>query len=74
MEKDYQGLEIILVFHFFLKLEPSGRLILIVIETDFSSGGNLFLLQILHSGYRKLIFWLVETVLFQFLIYPFYWK
>ena len=36
----------------------------------FSSSGNLFLKRILHSGLWKLIFWLVEIILFQSLKYP----
>ena len=30
--------------------------------------------QILYSGSCKLIFWLVETIWFQFLKYSFYWR
>ena len=40
----------------------------------FPSSANLFLQQILYSGQWKLIFWLVETLLFKFLKYPIYWK
>ena len=36
----------------------------------FSSSGNSFLKRILHSVLWKLIFWLVETILFQSLKYP----
>ena len=35
---------------------------------------NLFLQQILYCAQWKLILRLVETILFQFLKYPFYWK
>ena len=37
----------------------------------FSSSGNVFLKLLLYSGQWKLIFWLVETILFQFLIKAF---
>ena len=40
----------------------------------FSSRGNVFLKQILHSGQWKRIFWPVENILFQYLKYPFHWK
>ena len=35
---------------------------------------RLVLKQILHSGQWKLIFWLVEIILFQYLKYTFHWK
>ena len=44
------------------------------ISVSFSSSGNVVLKQILHSGQWELIFWLVETILFQYLKYPFHWK
>ena len=40
----------------------------------FSSRENVVLKQILHSGQWKRIFRLVETISFQYLIYPFHWK
>ena len=40
----------------------------------FSSCGNVVLKWILHSGWWKRIFWLVETILFQYLKYNFHWK
>ena len=40
----------------------------------FSSSGNEILKRILHSGQWKRIFLLVETILFQYLKYPFHWK
>ena len=40
----------------------------------FSSSGKVVLKRILHSGQWKRIFWLVETILFQYLKYNFHWK
>ena len=40
----------------------------------FSSRENVVLKQILHSSQWKRIFRLVETISFQYLIYPFHWK
>ena len=40
----------------------------------FLSSKNVVLKRILHSGQWKLIFWIVDTILCQYLKYPFHWK
>ena len=54
-------------FHFF-------PLVLLAVKNFFPPSVNLFLQRILYSWQRKLIIGLVETILFQFLKYPFYQK
>ena len=48
--------------------------IYIYMPVSFSFSENLVLKQIRHSSQWKLIFWLVETILFQYLKYTFHWK
>ena len=40
----------------------------------FSSSENIVLKKIPHSGLSKRMFWLVETILFQYLKYYFHWN
>ena len=47
---------------------------IIYMPFSFTFSENLVLKQIRHSGQWKLIFWLVETILFQYIKYTFHWK
>ena len=65
--------------HFFLKLffniSASGLCrYQTFMPVFFASSGNVILKRILLSGQWKRIFWLAETILFQYLKYAFHWK
>ena len=45
-----------------------------VVKAFFPPSAKLLLQQILYSGYLQLVLRIVETILFQFLKFSFYWK